>query len=108
MLHSVVTLAPGVEAGTSSCIQQCGLDHWNSLTVPVNLTVFVVSNMAPEWWADTGNAIAHTVLAAITAKVFFMMPSRPELARPAICASLSSVYRDVEMSAIALTIRIWH
>jgi hypothetical protein len=50
MLHSV-TLVP---AGTSSCIQQCGLVHWKDFTVPCNVTDFWASNMALEWCASHG------------------------------------------------------
>jgi hypothetical protein len=43
-LHSA---APS-PAGTSTWIQQCGLVHWNSFTVPLSVTDFLSSNIAPE------------------------------------------------------------
>ena len=35
-------------SGTSTSSQECGLVYWNSLTVPVRVTSFWSSNMAPE------------------------------------------------------------
>ncbi len=34
--------------GTSIQVNVCGLVHWNSLMVPVSVTIFVLSNMVKE------------------------------------------------------------
>ncbi len=48
MLHSLRPASPG----TMSWIQQCGLVHCSSFTVPASVTVLDLSNMAAEWCAS--------------------------------------------------------
>ena len=48
---------PPFSFGTSTSIQECGLAHRNSLTVPLTVTDLVRSMPAAEWCADSGAAI---------------------------------------------------
>ncbi len=57
MLHSEGPTSPGAIIW----IQQCGLVHCSSRTVPARVTVRVLSNMAAEWWASADEAASAAV-----------------------------------------------
>ncbi len=49
---------------TIRSIQQCGLAHWKSFTVPLMEVCRVWSKTANEWWADATTGEASSMAAA--------------------------------------------
>src|SRR5882757_7442667 len=92
--HSTAGALAFAASGTSNWIQQCGLIHWNSLTVPVSVISLFGSNMAAEWCAGTA-AAANSRAAA--SRVF---------ASRFIVGSLVDVTADVAISVKGLPLRI--